>query len=59
MVSASPGLSHFYHVVPLYTEERELEIQSGLPALMLAFDALSLPFLIDIHRPNAALQPPQ
>lgn len=48
-----------YRLLPLYTEERELEIQSGLPALMLAFDALSLPFLIDIHRPNAALQPPQ
>ena len=41
---------NFYRVTPLYTEERELEIQQGLPALFQAFDQNNMPFVVDVNR---------
>lgn len=41
---------HLYRVTPLYTEERELEIQQGLPALFQAFDRQNMPFVVDVNR---------
>jgi hypothetical protein len=46
---------HLYRMTPLYTEERQLEIDEGMPALMLAFDRHSTPFIVDLNRPNVAL----
>ncbi len=46
----------FYRLFPLFTEERQLGIQSGLPELMNAFDRLSTPFVVDLSRPNAGIQ---
>ncbi len=44
----------FYRLVPLYTEERNLEIRSGLAPLMNAFDKESTPFIVDLERKNVA-----
>lgn len=44
-----------YRMTPLYTEERDLEIREGLAALMQEFDSASMPFIVDINRPNVAL----
>ncbi|QGJ71957.1 Ankyrin repeat-containing protein [Planctomycetales bacterium 10988] len=41
-----------YRVVPLYTEERDLELKEGIPALMRAFDRKNVPFVVDLHRPS-------
>ena len=46
MVSASPGLSHFYHVVPLYTEEREFEKANGMQPLLEAMAAVGVESLV-------------
>jgi hypothetical protein len=46
MVSASPGLSHFYHVVPLYTEERDFEKANGMQPLLEAMAAKGLESLV-------------
>ena len=43
-----------YRLAPLYPEERELEINSGLPALMNAFDKHSIPFIVNVNRVNVA-----
>lgn len=43
-----------YRLVPLYPEERNLEVQSGLPALMHALDKISTPMVVDMSRKNAA-----
>ncbi len=43
-----------YRMTPLYTEERQLEIDEGIAALMQAFDRHSSPFIIDLNRPNVA-----
>lgn len=41
-----------FRVTPLYTEERELEMREGAPALFRAFDRRSVPFVVDIQRPS-------
>ena len=44
-----------YRMFPLYTEERQLEIQRGVPALMNALDRASIPFIVDLKRRNVGL----
>ena len=41
---------HLYRLTPLHTDERDLEIRQGLPALMNAFDKRSMPSIVDINR---------
>ena len=41
-----------YRVVPIYTDERELELREGAPALMRAFDRNNVPFVVDLSRPS-------
>lgn len=43
-----------YRMTPLYTEERQLEIDQGIPALLNAFDAHDIPMIVDMNRKNAA-----
>jgi hypothetical protein len=43
-----------YRVVPIYTDERELELREGAPALMRAFDRNDVPFVVDLNRPSVA-----
>lgn len=43
-----------YRVVPLYTDERELELREGAPALMRAFDRSDVPFVVDVGRRSVA-----
>jgi hypothetical protein len=43
-----------YRVVPIYTDERELELREGAPALMRAFDRNDVPFIVDLGRPSVA-----
>jgi len=43
-----------YRVVPIYTDERELELREGAPALMRAFDRNDVPFIVDLDRPSVA-----
>jgi hypothetical protein len=47
---------HLYRMMPLYTEERQLEIDEGLPALFRALDRNSIPFIVDINRKNIGLK---
>ncbi|MFO0998828.1 MAG: suppressor of fused domain protein [Planctomycetaceae bacterium] len=46
----------FYRLIPLFTEERDLEIKQGLAPLMNAFDRESTPFIVDVHRKNVAVK---
>lgn len=41
-----------YRMVPLYTEERDLAMKQGTPALLRAFDRASVPFIVDVARPR-------
>ena len=43
-----------YRLVPLYTEERELELKKGLPALLRALDRNKVSFVVDLRRKNVA-----
>lgn len=43
-----------FRMVPLYTEERNLEHRDGPAALMRAFDAANVPFVVDLKRKNVA-----
>jgi hypothetical protein len=43
-----------YRVVPIYTDERDLELQEGAPALMRAFDRSDVPFVVDVYRRSVA-----
>ena len=43
-----------YRLIPLYPEERELDLQQGIAALMRALDRVSTPFIVDLKRKNAA-----
>jgi len=45
---------YLYRLVPLYTEERQLEIDEDLPTLMRALDRHSIPFIVDLNRPSVA-----
>jgi hypothetical protein len=44
-----------YRMAPLYTEERQLEIDQGIPALLNAFDAHDIPMIVDMNRKNVGL----
>lgn len=48
---------YLYRLTPLYTEERQLEIDQGIAALMHAFDKYDVPSVVDLTRPNVALGP--
>jgi len=39
-------------ITPLYTEERDLELREGSPALMRKLDRAGVPFIVDVKRPN-------
>ena len=39
-----------YRVMPIYSDERELEINGDAPALMRTFDHCSVPFIVDLER---------
>lgn len=41
-----------YRLIPLYSEERNLEITFGISSLMRAFDNHETPFVFDPNRPN-------
>jgi hypothetical protein len=56
LVSADGRTIHFYRLMPLYTEERALEMAEGIGALLRAFDQFSVPFIVDLARPNVALE---
>jgi hypothetical protein len=43
-----------YRVTPIYTDERELELREGAPALIQAFDRHDVPFVVDLGRPSVA-----
>lgn len=43
-----------YRLLPLYPEERELEAREDIGALFRRFDQLSLPWVVDLQRRNAA-----
>ena len=45
---------HLYRLFPIYTEERDLEVVDGLPALMEAFDRSGASLIVDLKRQNAA-----
>lgn len=47
---------YLYRMMPLYTEERVLELNDGIAALMRAFDKLEISSVVDLNRPNVALQ---
>ncbi len=49
------NIVQLYRVAPLYTEERDLEIREGAPALVRAFDDNDTPFIVDLDRKNVAL----
>ncbi len=46
---------HMYRVIPLYPKERELEAQSGVPALLRAFDQAGVSFVTEPNRRSAVL----
>jgi hypothetical protein len=54
MCCANGRLIQFYTLVPLYPEERELEVKQDLPTLMRAFDRHGISDVVDLHRKNAA-----
>ena len=43
-----------YRLTPLFTDERNLELKEGLPALIQAFDKANLPFVVDPNRKSVA-----
>ena len=43
-----------YRLIPLYAEERSLEIREGLPALMHALDRHNISRIVTLDRPNVA-----
>lgn len=55
LTSSDGKLIRLYRMLPLYTEERELEKSQGIAALLNAFDAASIPFVVDLKRPNVGL----
>ena len=43
-----------YRVMPLYPEERKLQLAQGIPALMNAFDKAGVGQIASVNRPNVA-----
>jgi hypothetical protein len=54
LVSRQGRTIQLYRLMPLYTEERDMEIRQGIAALMRAFDRFSVPFVVDLQRRNVA-----
>jgi hypothetical protein len=44
----------FYTVIPLYTEERDLEKAQGAPALLRQLDKHNMDMVVNIRRANVA-----
>ena len=44
--------THFYTVVPLYTEERDYELQHGMKAFLERYSDKQVPMIVDIDRPS-------
>lgn len=44
-----------YQMIPLYSEERDLEQRQGISALLEAFDRRGVSWTVDLHRTNVAL----
>jgi uncharacterized protein len=55
MRSADGRLVQLYTLVPLYPEERQLELKKGLPALMRALDKFNISDVVNPNRVNVAL----
>jgi hypothetical protein len=54
-ITASDGrLIHLYTLLPLYPEERLLELTQGLPELFKALDQHKVEKILDLKRPNVA-----
>jgi hypothetical protein len=49
-----------YTMLPIYTEERDLEMSNGMRELLTRFQARGVPTMVDLHRSNVARgsQPP-
>lgn len=41
-----------FRIIPVYTEERDLEFRDGAAALMRKLDRHSVPFIVDLKRPS-------
>jgi hypothetical protein len=54
MHAADGRLIQLYTLFPLYAEERDLELNKGLPALMRALDKFNITDVVDPKRPNVA-----
>ncbi|WP_425614971.1 suppressor of fused domain protein [Anatilimnocola sp. NA78] len=54
LVGPAGEVVQLYRMSPLYTEERDLEIAAGLPALLNAFDRENISFIVDVQRKNVA-----
>lgn len=46
------NLVHFYTVVPLYTEERDYELENGMVAFINRFSDRQVPITVDVDRPS-------
>jgi hypothetical protein len=44
----------FYTLIPIYTEERDLEVKKGIEHLIRLFRKRGVGFIVDINRPNVA-----
>ena len=53
-VSSDGRKIQLFRMLPLYTEERNLEIQKGIAALLRALDRNSVPFIVDLKRKSVA-----
>jgi hypothetical protein len=54
-VATSDGRTiYLYRLTPLYTEERQLEIKKGIPALVRALDERGVSLVVDLNRKNVA-----
>jgi uncharacterized protein len=51
-VSQARGPIQLYRLIPLYTEERNLEIKEAIAALMRAFDQGNVSAIVDLERPS-------
>jgi len=45
---------HFFTLVPLYTEERDFEMQHGMDEFLTRFSKEKVPMVVDLDRPNFA-----
>lgn len=54
----SPGGKRvqMYQLLPIFTEERTLEMREGLPALINALDHNNISWIVDLKRPNVAIR---